>query len=587
MKFYKNVPILGLLFILITFYSCQENEDAMVETPHYPIVHQLTEPQSLNPANSKGSESTVIYYNMFQELINADFKTMEIIPVLAKARPTFTSISGSNLVEMAFEIRAAAAWDNGTPITGEDIAFSLKVIKVPQTDNGFKKPYFDYIKDIVIDEDNPKKFKFICEPYMLAEQVMSDLHTMPQYIYDPENILADYSIKALSNPALKAKHEADPKLKKFAEAFNSPNFQREVIVGSGPYELASWETGQRVVLSKKKNWWGEKETANHWLTTNQDTIVYEVIADPIIAFAALKQGRVNTLAAIDARLFKNEAQTPQFQEAFHTGQPSSYSYDYIGFNLDDPKFKNINTRKAIAHLVNKQELIDVILEGYGKQITSFIHPSKKKFLNSDVKPFTFNTELASKYLKEAGWEDSDNDGILDMMYEGQKITLTIKMITNNENTRRKAICESFKEAAEQVGIEVNIETPIWGNFPPMIMGKKFDLFVLGLISSPFESDPKQSWHSSSIKKGSNYVGYNNPEVDKIIDEMRMEVIEEKRLPHYQRIHKLIHDDIPVIFIMTQDERIAVNRVFDNVYFNGMKPGFWAPGFTISEQMTSH
>lgn len=583
MKFYKNIPIIGFLFVLLTFYSCGGGE---METPNYVIIHQLTEPQSLNPANSKGAESTVIYYNLFQELINADFEKSIVIPVLAKSRPTFTPIAGTNLTEMAFEIREEAVWDNGTPVIGEDIAFSLKIIKVPQTDNGYKKPYFDYIKDIIIDKDNPKKFKFICEQYMLAENAMSDLHIMPRYVYDSENVLNDYSIKSLSDSTLTEQHKADPKLIAFATTFNSPKFQRETIIGSGPYEFMTWKTGQRVILRKKKNWWGNNIKNNQWFNAYPDTIVYEVINDPNIAFEALKQGRVNTMASIQPRVFREECLSPNFQNLFHTGQPPAYAYDFAGFNLDDPKFKNVKTRKAIAHLVNTQELIETELNGFGQQITSSIHPSKTNFLDSTVKPFTFDIELAKKYLAEAGWKDSDNDGILDMVYEGRQIPLTIKIITNNENKRRKAICELFKQAAEQVGIEVNIVTPIWSNFTPMISAKQFDLFVLGFISSPFESDPKQTWHTSSIANGTNYFGYSNPKADQIIDELRLKVVEEERYPYYKRLHKIIHDDVPVVFIMTQNERIAVSKQFDNVYFAGMKPGFWASGFTVGEKISS-
>ena len=277
----------SLLLLIVFLSACGNNESSESETnikrPDYVIVHQLAEPASLNPSNSRGSASTMMYYNLYQELINADFETMEIIPVLAKERAVFKPIEGSDWVEMLFEIKEEAVWDNGEPITGEDIAFSLKTIKVPQTNNGHKKHAFEYIKAFEIDKENPKKVKFICESYMLAEQVMSDLHILPRYLYDEANVLKDYSIEMLSDTAQKATLEADPVLIKFAEGFNSVKFQREVVKGSGPYELVEWEADQRLVFSKKDNWWGDAlKDESHWFQAYADTIIYEIIKNDIV-----------------------------------------------------------------------------------------------------------------------------------------------------------------------------------------------------------------------------------------------------------------------------------------------------------------
>lgn len=565
-----------LLVALFTHQACTE-EKAPRDVV---VIHQLAEPQSLNPSNSRGAESTIIYYGIFQELLNIDFKTLEIVPVLAKARPSFTPVPNSDLMEMAFEIREVAKWDNGTPITAEDVAFSLKTIKVPQTDNGFKKPIFNYIKDIKIYADNPRKFAFIVEPYMHAEAIMGDLHILPRYVYDADNILADYSIADLSDPNKAATFENDERLEAFAAAFNSPKFQREVVVGSGPYQLEEWIAKQRVILTKKADWWGSNIKDNHWFDANPNRIIYEVIPDNTTAFAALKSGRVNTMYGIPADLYKEECLTDEFQSAFYTDAPYNFAYDYVGFNLADPKFKDDPvTRKAMAHLLDIQTLIEKELGGYGEPIASFSHPSKPDYLSKDVQPFQYDVELAKQLLAQAGWADTDQDGVLDRVIDGASVPLNIKIITNNENTRRKLMLEMFQEAARKVGVKVEIETPTWQNFRPYIEGKKFDMFALGLIASPLESDPKQSWHSESIARGSNFVGYSNPDVDAAIDALRQEVDQEKRVPYYHIIHKNIHEDVPVIFTIALRERIAVSKQFNNVYFSGMKPNFWAAGFT--------
>jgi peptide/nickel transport system substrate-binding protein len=517
---------------------------------------------------------------LVQELINADFEKLEIIPVLAKERPTFTPIEGSDLVEMNFEIRKEAEWDNGTPITGEDIAFSLKTIIVPQTNCPHKKPYFEYIKDIVIDEENPKKFKFIISPYMLAEAVMSDLHIIPSYFYDKENVLKDYSIKMLNDTSNRAALEADEKLIAFANTFNSNELNRK-LAGSGPYEIEEWKANERIVLKRKEDWWGNNvssSNANQWLRAYPDNIIYEIIPDATTTFTALKSGRINTMYAINPKTYVEECKTDAFAEDFHTGEPWQFTYEFIGFNLTNPKFQDVKTRRALSHLMNVDELIKTACDGYGQPVASFSHPSKKEFLNKNVKPYEFSLEKAKALLTEAGWKDSDNDGILDKEIEGTLTPFKIRMIANKENDRRLKTGELFKDAAKQVGIEVDFQSYVWKNYIGYFVGGDFDLYTLAWSSSPFESDPKQIWHSSSIG-GSNYISYSNPEVDKLIDEMRLEVEKKDRLPYYHKIHQIIHDDAPVIFTIAQKERIAVSKIFDNVFFTGMKPGFWAAGFT--------
>jgi peptide/nickel transport system substrate-binding protein len=573
----------GLLFLIVFLVACGGNEspeEAAIKRPDYVVVHQLSEPASLNPSNSRGSASTMMYYNVYQELINADFKTMEIIPVLAKERAVFKPIEGSDLVEMLFEIKEEAVWENGKPITGEDIEFTLKTIKLPDTQNGHKKPSFEYIKDFEIDKDNPKKIKFICESYMLAEQVMSDLHVLPRYVYDEENLLKDYTTKMLSDVDRKAEFQADPALIKFTEAFNSVKFQRDVVQGSGPYELVEWEADQRLVFSKKDNWWGDQlKEESHWFEAYADTIIYEIIKDNSTALTALKAGRVNTMFAIDPKDYVEQCKTEEFQKNFYTFEPYMYAYDYIGFNLSKPIFDDKNTRKALAHLMNTKQLIETACAGLAEPTACFSHPTRPEQLSDKVEPYAFDIEKAKEYLTKAGWGDANGDGVLDKMINGKNTPFVIKMVTNNENNRRKTACNLLKDAAKEVGITINIETPSWKQFLPQIMQKRdFDLFVSGLISSPFDSDPRQTWHSKSIGGGGNHFGFSNQKVDDAIDALRKELDSDKRNPYYHIIHEQINDEVPVIFLITQRERIAVSKKFNNVWETTMKPGFWAPGF---------
>ena len=584
---YRQLTWLSLSAIVLTTLfaiSCRTEKNPFKEIikPGHVVIHLAAEPKSLNPTNSGGAVPAQIYYHTTQELINADFKTMDVIPVLAKERAKFTQIEGSDLVEMTFEIRDAAIWDNGEPITAEDIIFTLKTIKVPQTEATSKRPYFEFIKDVKTYEDNPKKVSFICTSYMLNEISLSDLHIIPKYFYDDKGLLDNYSISQLSDTAAaaKIKLEEDKNLIAFAERFNSVEFSKKKISGSGPYELASWTTDERIILRRKKDWWGDVESEDEmWYQAYPDTIIYEVIPSYATAFSALQADRINTMASIEVADYEAAKQDTNFTNNFYTFEPSVFAYDFIGFNLNNPMFQDVNTRKAIAHLMDIEQLIKTAVNGYAIPTSCFTHPSKTAFLNPNVKPYEYDLNKAREYLKKAGWEDTNNDGIVEKEIDGKRVPFTCSIITNNTNNRRITAMQLLANAAKEVGINLKPETLEWKNFVESVQKSKFEMMVLALGSSPFESDPKQTWHSTSTNgNGTNYCNYASPVVDSLIDEMRGIMVENERYPFYHKIHQQIHDDVPVIFVLALQERMAISKKFKNVWGSNMKPGFWGAGF---------
>ena len=582
---YQHLIRFSLFIILITVLltvSCGGTKSDAT------VIHLSAEPNSLNPTNSTGSESTQIYYHTTQELINADFKTMEVVPVLAKERAKFTSIEGTNLVEMSFEIRDSAVWDDGSHITVEDIIFTLKTIKVPQTLANARRPYFEFIKDIKVDEANPKKVTFICTTYMLNETSMSDLHIIPKYFYDADGLLDNYTIKQLSDTtaAAQTQLEEDKNLLAFGEHFNGAQFTKQTLSGSGPYKLKSWTTDERIVLERKENWWGDSQDDKEmWYQAFPQTIIYEIIPDYTTAFSALTADRINTMGAIEVADFDNSKKDKSFTDNFYTFEPLMFSYDFVGFNMNDSKFEDVNTRKAIAHLVNIQKLIKLSMDGYAVPTACFTHPSKTAFLNPNVKPYEYDLEKAKEYLKKAGWEDNDNDGIIEKIINGKRVPFQCSITSSNTSERRVTAAKLLSKEAKEVGIDIQMDVINWDDFVGKIKTSKFEMITLTLGSSPFEGDPKQSWHSvNGNGRGSNYCSYSNDKVDEWIEKMRTTMKESDRYPLYHLIHQQIHDDVPVIFLMSTKERIAVSKRFDNVWGSDMKPGFWASGFNLADQI---
>ena len=189
------------------------------------IIHELSDADMLNPYNYQGEGAGYIFPSIFQPLLGIDFKSLELVPVLAKSRPEIEKTPEGGM-RITYHIRPEAKWDNGQAITVKDIEFSLKVIKNPKVNNERLKPYYEFIKDIKFYEGDPLKFTFICSNvYILAEAASGDFSIIPEAIYDPKGLMKDFSIPQLNTQ--KDVLMNDPKITEFANDFNSERYQRE------------------------------------------------------------------------------------------------------------------------------------------------------------------------------------------------------------------------------------------------------------------------------------------------------------------------------------------------------------------------
>ena len=228
------------------------------------IVHLSSDAQSLNPLTSSDANSSQILKNTHELLLYTDDDTYELVPLLAVSRPKIELIDEGEYaggMKMEFEMRPEATWDNGEPITGHDYAFTLKVLKCPAiSETGHVRPYLKFIDAVEVDKENPKKFTLWCNKrYALAENGAGNtVEIIPEYAYDPNGLLKNYTVKDFNDLSNEDKFKADANLIQFAKEFTDEKYAREkgFIVGSGPYTFEKWETGQRITLIKKDDWWG-------------------------------------------------------------------------------------------------------------------------------------------------------------------------------------------------------------------------------------------------------------------------------------------------------------------------------------------
>lgn len=579
---------LGLLFILL-FVACKNdstpiNQEDLANLSYQGnkqtndvTIHELSDPDKLNPITSQGAGSSYIEHSIFMFLLDVDKEKMDVMPWLAKARPTITTLEdGPYVLKMDYEIKEEAVWDNGEPVTAYDVDFTFKACKNPHVDAEHLRPYIDFVAHIEIDPDNPKRFTFYTNRMHYAAEFSSGgiLHILPEYIYDKDQMMRNYSLAELSDEDELAKIRDNKDLIAFANEFNGENYQREkgFVSGCGPYTFDNWTTGQRIILKKKDNWWGEAYANEKGFENEPDRLIYEIVNDKVTAVTAMKDEQLDLMRSVEFKDFDELKDSKEFNEKYFMFNEDYLSYTYIGVNMRHPILSDKKVRQALAHCVNVPQIVDLLLYGYGKPIASFVHPSKPHY-NDTLEAYTFNLDIAKTLLTEAGWADTDNDGVLDKNINGKITPLKLTIKYNSGNATRERVCLMLKENAKKLGIEIEIVVKEWTVYLDECTNHDFELYVLGWVQEAILDDPKQLFHTDSYNRGSNYPGFGNAYTDQLIETLREEMDTEKRTALFKELQAIVHDEVPYILLYTPDNLIAIHKRFGNATSYIARPGY--------------
>jgi peptide/nickel transport system substrate-binding protein len=580
------IRLSSIVVMTIFLFACSEQKKEQTSDQRSNVViHALSDPENLNAFTSSDAHATQIKNNIYQSLLHYDFATMELTPVLASSRGEIELINNNSGMKITFKIRPEARWDNGEPVTVADVIFSLKALKCPKVNSDAKKPYLEFVTDIQSYDEDDHKLSFICnQVYMLAEDVVGyDLNILPEHIFDPGKILRNFSIGDFVNPNEKIIN--DPRIKTFADEFNSERYGRdpETIQGSGAYRLTQWQTGQRLVLERKKGWWGDQlKGENMFFEANAPKITYEIINDINTALTALKAGKLDVMMVTPVKDYIDLDNSPKFKENFIKSEPDMLAFQYIGLNVRDKILSDKKVRQALAHLTNVDQINEKVLYGKGKRVVGPILPQFKDAYASELPLYQYNPAKAQQLLTEAGWKDTDGDGILDKIINGQKTPLKLTFTYNQGNSMRETVGLMFKEWLRQAGIEMEVRSLEWSLYLGELKKQKIQVFYGSWVTDPRDDDPKQIWHTASRNGGSNYTGFGNAATDAMIDKIKSELNQAKRNQLYHEWQALLHEEVPYIFLNNQPFRNAIHQRFDNINPSSVYPGYYEAGFRVKK-----
>lgn len=585
MFFYSRKIILPAIFMFFALLSCDSREEekktAEEDEPVIVRVREAVDANTLNPINSSGELSGYLSMKLFQSLLSIDYKSLEVVPLLAENKP-LRQLLPSGKVKLSYKIREEAKWDNGKPITADDVAFSLKVIKNPYSSNIGAAAFYESIENIEY-EKSSKSFDIIfSEDYILNEIASGDYAILPMHVYDTNAYLQNFTVEQLSDPNSAYSPDEILMLSNFDEEFNSTSFQRDAkfINGSGSYQLKEWLSGQRIHLVKKKNWWADYlDGENTLFENNADEIIHIIIPDNTSALLALKNRELDVMRAIPAKDYIKLKEDSNFLAYFNLYSPDQLSYHYLGLNHKNLLLKDREIREALRASLDAEKIIKLVSKGYASRIVSPLPLSSPQY-NDTLKLHEYDLKKARGLLMRLNFKDLDKDGFLEKKIDGELVDLELDYVYHTDNDFRKYIAIILKEDAAKIGLKLNLIPLEWSSYLAKIRNGEFDIFYGARIMPPVPRDHKSAFHSESIGSGGNFIGFSNPEADALIDSIRVELNEGERRHLNWKFQELIMQEMPYIYLFSPQERIAISKKFENAYVSSMRPGYWVPAFTL-------
>ncbi|WP_439882275.1 ABC transporter substrate-binding protein [Pontibacter sp. MBLB2868] len=570
----RKINLLSFAFIFLLSFCSQPNNQ-----PDSVKVRLAIEPETLSPINYGDAGALQIVNLLYQSLLGADLGKDQISPVLAARMPEVIKTDSTTL--FTYEIREGATWTNGSPVTAADVAFTLKVLNAPLLNNERLKPQVEFIKDIVPDEANPKKFTFVCKGYAPEMELLTgDFFILPAYLIDPQGLLKDYKLSALQDDLSKLENKTN--LETFASRFNGPDFNRskDLLQGSGGYLIENWVSGQSITLRRKENWWGSALDVDY-ITANPEQISFYVIPDNTTALFAIKNRQLDVLEKIDAAEFNQLREDKAFTKDYALYTPNSYEFAYVGLNSRLPKFEDKRTRQAIAHLLDVNSLIKASQQNYATPTVGPVPPSLTDFYNTSLKPIDFSLAKARKLLEAAGWQHT-SEGWFKVL-DGQKTKLTIDVNYRAGNTAFENASLIFQQNAAKADIPVTIQAMEGSLFGQKSKAHEFEMFFRTLSGNPFVLNFKPLFHTSfSGIGGMNYTGFGNSNSDELLDAINSASTKEEKARLLKELQRILYDEATFISLYYHKDKLAVHRRFKNIKISGLSPNYDVSSFTLKD-----
>lgn len=557
-SFFKKLLILLVVFLLSpggTPAHPGERQDAAIRSSPYSgqlVLAATSDPKSFNPIVAQETSTTAVTNMIFEGLTKTNGVTLEVEPNLAERWEI--NAEGTRWI---FHLRPGVTWFDGHPLGADDVVFTFNELiyneKIPTSARdafSIEGKIFkvEKIDDLTVQFTLPVKFA----PFLRG---MS------------QEILPKHKLKPLVDTG------------KFNFSWGIDTDPKEII-GTGPYRLAEYRPGERLVFKRNPSYW--KKSKEGGPLPFIDKIIYLIVQNQDTLLLKFLEGEVDycPVRGADYPLLKPEEKKGNFT-IYDVGP--GFGTNFLVFNqnrginsktgtpfVEAEKlswFTNREFRKAMAHAIDKKRIIDILMNGLGYLQDSAMSPASGYFYNSHVGKYDYDLNKARQILAGAGFSDRSADGIIEDE-EGNPVEFTL--YTNSGSNERMQIAAIIRHDLEQLGIKVNFLAIEFNSLVnKLVASYDWDAVMIGLTGGIEPHFGKNVWASNG-QLHVWYPGQKSPQspwekrIDEIFNTAVQELDEKRRKILYDEWQEIVAKELPVIYTVLEANIFAVRNKFENL-----------------------
>jgi peptide/nickel transport system substrate-binding protein len=512
-------------FVLLLAASCSRR-DPTPASNELLIVGYDREPDTLNRFSTHILEDTMICVSEGLTVWN---EKMEAVPVLAEVVPApengLVRVLDDGRLEVTWKLRPGIRWQDGEPFTSKDVAFTVATINDPGY-NPESVEGFDLIDSVETPDDRTAvvTYREIYAPYQ--DQFWRGAL--------PAHLLAGKDLNAF------------------------PQYDRKPI-GTGPYEVKEWKTGEYLLLERNEEYWRGAPA----------------IRQILFRFLPSSNTRMNQLRAGEVHVVDNvpldKLDELESVSGLTLSRTMGNSYAHVSLNLREvPAFRDVRVRQAIAHAIDRRAIAEDVLDGVVTVVDSVIQPMSWAF-NEEVEFYDYDPEKAKALLHEAGYEDEDGDGIV----EKDGAPLSFPGTTRSGHAEWEMVLQVLQAQLKAVGIEMEVR-----NYEPTLLGELWFSGKLPFFLSAWTlpADPEITLFFASDRtppRGRNIHYYENEELTRLLYASDQTVDRARRRELLREAQEIVAREAPVIPLYNRTFVAAYPSNLRNVKPNPTNAGlFW-------------
>lgn len=471
------------------------------------LVVALSEaPTSLDPADHRSRQSETVIRNMFDGLVTRDTRNGVHLE-LAEA------LNWLDDTTLEAKLRQGVKFHNGQEMTADDVVFTFnRIIQ----ENAIEYP-----------EPHTSPRKGLIAPLESVEKV--------------DDYTVRFKFSGVWPPAMQLLVHQQIVPKAYLEEVGTQGFVENPI-GTGPFKFVEGQLDDQIVLERFDDYWGGAPDLPPVGPAPIQRVVFRVIPEASTRVAALLAGEVHIIQAVPPELVG----TLGLSEGVEVKTAPGTEPQWLQLNVSDPLFADVNVRRALNYAVDKDLIIEAIYGGRAVALPGPLSPFNN-FTNTSLQPYPYDPDQALSLLAEAGWTDTNGDGILDK--DGQPFAFTIDTLE-----QWRPLAEGVASILREIGIDAGVRFWEYSVVQPQLLACERQAFLDDWGDSAF--DPvghfEAKWHTriegQPYGRG-NFMCYSNPRVDELTKAGETESDEAKRHAIYDEAQQLVYDDAPAVFLI--------------------------------------